>query len=197
MLLERVRERGLGLADLSRALKKNDAYMHQFIWRGSPEWLGEADRAIVCRMIDIPEAVLRPPMVDPGLSMRGAPSSGPVESMDLRDVPVFREDAEISLASAQEWAHRLPGWGTGASIALWITSEHGRFSPGDLIYIHQRQPPRVGDHVVAFAERRIAAIGRIVNMDRSGQFMIQDQAERSMAIPDGATVYKVAAAIYA
>ncbi len=197
MLLERIRERGLTIADLSRALAKNDAYIHQFIWRGSPEWLGEADRAVVCRMLDIPDAVLKPPMAGPDRPNRGVLSSAPLGRSELRDVPLFREDDEINVASANEWIDRLPGWGAGAAIALWITSERGRFSPGDLIYIHQRQPPRVGDYVVAVLERRVIMIGKLVSVNQHGQWVIQDEAHQTASIPMGMTTCKVVAAFYA
>jgi hypothetical protein len=197
MVLERIRERGLTIADLSRALAKNDAYIHQFIWRGSPNWLGESDRAIVCRMLDIPDAVLKPPMAEPGRPNRGVLSSASLGRAELRDVPLFREDDEINAASANEWADRLPGWGAGVAIALWITSERGRFSPGDLIYIHQRQPPRVGDYVVAVSERRVIVIGRLVSVDQRGQRVIQGEACQNTSIPTGVTTYKVVAAFYA
>lgn len=75
MLFERIRDRGLTIADLSRALQRNEAYMHQFIWRGTPKWLREADRAVVCQMLDIPESLLRPSIPDVGPPLASPPAN--------------------------------------------------------------------------------------------------------------------------
>lgn len=52
------------LAEWSRAMGRNDAYLHQFITRGTPRKLGENDRAVLAALINVPEDNLRAP--DPG-----------------------------------------------------------------------------------------------------------------------------------
>ncbi len=198
MVLERIRERGFTIADLSRALNKNDAYMHQYIWRGSPEWLREVDRAIVCRMLEIPEDQLRPPMPDlPPVPVRRASFPVPATvDTPARDVPLFREDDDIVLGATGDRTYRIPGLVPGPVFAIWIASEHGRFGPGDVIHLHQRQPPRIGDHVIAIANRRIIAIGRLVGVAEDGTRRIQGASGQNTSAPIGATTYKVVAAIY-
>lgn len=197
MVLERIRERGLTVTHVSRALNKNEAYMHQFIWRGSPEWLGEADRAVVCRLLEIPEAVLKPPMPGTVSSSRGLLSPSVADGAGQRDVPLFREDDEINFGSTREWAFRLPGLVPGPVFAIWIAMEHDRFGPGDLIYVHLRQPPRVGDHVVAIDHQRVTAVGKLVGVGSDARGHIQGAGGQKTSTPAGASTYKVAAAIYA
>ncbi len=197
-VLERIRERGLTIADVSRALRKNDAYMHQFIWRGSPEWLGEVDRAVVCRLLELPEAVLKPPMPDsipliPGL----LPSPSVASGAGQRDIPLFREDDEINFSATHEWVFRLPGLVPGPVFAIWIAMEHDRFGPGDLVYAHQRQPPRVGDHVVAITDDRVTVFGRLIGVGSDGTRHIQSAAGQRPMAPTGGSTFKIVAAIFA
>ncbi len=74
--LERlIAERGENYADLSRLLGRNPAYIQQFIKRGTPRKLDEADRRILARYFGVEEAVLGAP--SPSLASprhaRGAP----------------------------------------------------------------------------------------------------------------------------
>ncbi|MFM7028350.1 MAG: helix-turn-helix transcriptional regulator [Chakrabartia sp.] len=56
-----IRERGEDYAALSRLLGRNPAYVQQFIHRGSPRRLAEADRQILARYLGVSEAVLGGP----------------------------------------------------------------------------------------------------------------------------------------
>jgi len=59
VVLDRLaRERGDDYASLSRLLRRNPAYVQQFIKRGSPRKLDEADRATLARYFGVAEAVL-------------------------------------------------------------------------------------------------------------------------------------------
>ena len=46
---------------ISRALRRNPAYIQQYIRRGKPKWLSEDDRRILVRMYDLDPTKLRPP----------------------------------------------------------------------------------------------------------------------------------------
>ena len=197
MVLERITERGLTIADISRALNKNEAYLHQFIWRRSPKWLREADRAVVCRLLEIPEAVLMPPMPDTVPSSRGLLLSPSIANVSgQRDIPLFREDDEINAAAPSDWVYRLPGLVAGALYALWITAEHGRFSPGDTIYVHQRQPPRVGDHVVVTVDQHIVGIGKLVGWEADGTPAVEGLAKRRLPVSMAGNCQRIVAALY-
>ena len=56
-----VRERGEDYAALSRLIGRNAAYIQQFIKRGSPRRLAEADRAVLARYFGVSERLLGAP----------------------------------------------------------------------------------------------------------------------------------------
>ncbi|EQB15512.1 peptidase S24 [Sphingobium quisquiliarum P25] len=59
IILERlIAERGENYADLSRLLKRNPAYIQQFIKRGSPRKLDEEDRRVLARYFGVAEQLL-------------------------------------------------------------------------------------------------------------------------------------------
>ncbi|MBZ9648538.1 peptidase S24 [Sphingobium sp. 3R8] len=51
-------DRGVTYADLSRLIGRNPAYIQQFIKRGTPRKLDEADRHVLARYFGVPEQVL-------------------------------------------------------------------------------------------------------------------------------------------
>lgn len=78
VVLERlIAERGENYADLSRLLKRNPAYIQQFIKRGTPRKLDEEDRRVLARYFGVAEEMLGGP------SPTGAP---PVKSRILPTV---------------------------------------------------------------------------------------------------------------
>lgn len=62
-----VEAQGISLATLSRALGRNPAYLQQFMKRGSPRLLAEADRARIARFFGVPETRLGGPADASGL----------------------------------------------------------------------------------------------------------------------------------
>ena len=53
-----IAERGENYADLSRLIGRNAAYIQQFIKRGTPRKLDEADRRVLARYFGVPETML-------------------------------------------------------------------------------------------------------------------------------------------
>lgn len=51
-------ERGVSLAELSRMIRRNEAYLQQFIRRGTPARLAEDDRLMLARYFRIDERLL-------------------------------------------------------------------------------------------------------------------------------------------
>ncbi len=73
-------ERGVSLAELSRVLGRNPAYMQQFIERGSPRRLAERDRATLARYLGVAEPLLGGPPEHPLIAIPridAAASAGP------------------------------------------------------------------------------------------------------------------------
>ncbi len=65
VVLERLcTERGEDFAGLSRMLGRNPAYIQQFVRRGVPKRLGEAERRKLARYFSIPESLLGGPADD-------------------------------------------------------------------------------------------------------------------------------------
>ena len=65
--LERlIGERGEDYAGLSRLIGRNAAYVQQYIKRGIPKRLAEADRRLLARYFEVPEERLGGPAPDPG-----------------------------------------------------------------------------------------------------------------------------------
>ena len=66
--LERLcNERGESLAGLSRLLGRNDAYIQQYLRKGTPRRLPERDRRTLARYFVIPDSMLGGPAGDPEL----------------------------------------------------------------------------------------------------------------------------------
>lgn len=72
-----VGERGESLAALSRLIRRNDAYLQQFVKRGTPRLLAERDRKLLAAYLGLDEAALGGP---------AAPLSAPVIGVRLLDV---------------------------------------------------------------------------------------------------------------
>lgn len=60
-LEELIRARREDCAGLSRMIGRNPAYIQQYVKRGSPKRLAEADRALLARYFGVPESVLGGP----------------------------------------------------------------------------------------------------------------------------------------
>lgn len=57
-ILDRIAEMDDDLANISRAVGKNHAYLHQFIWKGSPRVLPEDTRGALARKLKLSESEL-------------------------------------------------------------------------------------------------------------------------------------------
>lgn len=59
LILDRLDELGLDMAEVSRAIGRNPAYIQQFLKRGVPAELRERDRAALAELLKVPEDALR------------------------------------------------------------------------------------------------------------------------------------------
>lgn len=79
-------ERGASLAALSRLIGRNAAYLQQFVQRGSPRRLAEADRRLIAAYLGVDEALLggadRPPPLVRVPRIDAAASAGPGALVD-------------------------------------------------------------------------------------------------------------------
>jgi phage repressor protein C with HTH and peptisase S24 domain len=120
-VLERlIRERGEDCASLSRLIGRNDSYVQQFIRRGSPRRLAEADRATLARYFGIPETWL-------GAAERVAPAAVALLTVPVLDTaasagPGAVGEDRLSAAGfgfSEEWLRRLrPGRSGAAGLSM-------------------------------------------------------------------------------
>jgi phage repressor protein C with HTH and peptisase S24 domain len=102
-----IRERREDYASLSRMIGRNPAYIQQFIKRGTPKRLDEADRAKLARYFGVPEELLGGRHDDrrsqlkkvPRLAVQASAGPGAVEPRELRsDAMGFSEHMLRDLA---------------------------------------------------------------------------------------------------
>ena len=133
-----IRERGEDYLGLSRLLGRNAAYVQQYIKRGTPRRLAEADRRLLARYFGVDEAVLGGPAGsggdEPGLvsvpRLDVGASAGP-GSLDAEERRLGR------IAFDRQWLRRL---GVGDRDALSVIRVEGdsmspTLSDGDEILV--------------------------------------------------------------
>lgn len=159
---------GESLSSLSRLLGRNEAYLQQFVKRGSPRRLAETDRALLARYFGVDEAVLGGPggaapparVAVPRLDARAAAGPGalndgerPVDAIDfpprlLRSLGVR---GAASLIEAQ-----------GESMAPGIAD-------GDLLLVDE-------------GDRRVTARGGVFVLRVDGATLVKRAARRGGAL---------------
>jgi hypothetical protein len=177
------------LADASRHLGRNEPYLHQFLFRGSPKRLAEEIRGPLASLLGVPEGSLRsgplPPTPHPDIRLG-------LVAMPTQDIPVFTENDVIEPALATEWMGRPPLLGaTGPLFALWISAPHGqRLRPGNLAISRMNQPARPGELVVVLSGKRVIAVGELIDAT-AGAITVADGAERVRVTEPGCRVLKI------
>lgn len=189
MILERAAEVRLSLADLSRKLGKNDAYLQQFIWRGSPRKLPDTARNSLAAALQVPASLLTD-----GASLTGvlpAPSFRRVIGDD--EMPVFTEGGIFDPDQASHWTTKPLAIPLGLGcFAVWVRRDNGRVKPGDLLFACQNQPPRHDDVAVLVKDKAIIAVGNIDSLENDS--VVVAGTHHAM---DGVSAYKVAAVKFA
>lgn len=87
LVLDLLEAHGDTLAEVSRAIGKNHAYLHQFIYRGTPHKLPEEVRAALAARWNVPEARFRP-----GIEGLSTKDFAPDKTKPAKDRP---EETEI------------------------------------------------------------------------------------------------------
>lgn len=123
------RERGVGYAALSRLIGRNAAYIQQFIKRGSPKKLEEADRRILASFFGVAESLIGGPPNGHSISKRlsSAETSG-----GLIAVPRLDIGASAGPGAYHDGENALPPIGFEEKWLRQIASG----KPGDLSLIH-------------------------------------------------------------
>lgn len=192
LLLERARARHVTLAEISRAAGKNDAYVHQFVHKGSPRRLPEGVRRIAATMLGIPEDALRgddDAAPQATLTAAAAPAAPAAAHEPRQDVAVYAEGGMLEPSQAVQFVARVAGM--PASWALWVSTPSGRLRPGDLVHVHPTQPPRIGDAVVVVDDGRIAGAGDLVHLGADDFVVTHNGGEQRSYRRESARAYRV------
>ena len=164
LIQDRVQEVGLNLAALSRAVGKNTAYVHQFIYNGTPRRLDGDTRKTLASLLELDEDLLREPMPGyPGNAPRPAqPAASPDQPKTHTDrVPVFLEGQAFGAKPARHDTP-MPAFSNGLpDFAIWIETPWGQLNSGDLAFVKDGHPTRPGDKVVVVANERVRCIGEV------------------------------------
>lgn len=155
-IVDRAAEKKTTLAELSKAIGKNHAYMQQFVKRGIPRELPERVRRALAEQLEIPEGDLRAETDEPS-SVRRVALPAPARGSMQNDVPVKGNAAGGSGADFYmngetiDYVRRPPGVARQAGIfALYVvgTSMYPKYEDGNLIYASSSRSPSIGDFVV-------------------------------------------------
>jgi len=153
-------EAGRNLAELSKAVGKNHAYLQQFLHRGSPRKLPEDVRRALAEVLGIPEAalrsdgqsapadVIRKPKITPGADLVGD-----------RDFPIYGAAAGgaaghliIDFNPIQHVRRPAILEGVRNAYGIRVDGESmvPAFRPGDIALIHPHLLPETDTDVVLF-----------------------------------------------
>ncbi len=119
--------RGESLASLSRLIGRNEAYLQQWMTRGTPRVLAEADRAVLARYLGVKEVVLGAPS---GAS--DAPERVRVPRLDVAAAagPGAINDAEVTVGELAFPPRLLRALGVGEGPLALIRAQGWSMEPG-------------------------------------------------------------------
>jgi SOS-response transcriptional repressor LexA len=184
IVLERlIAERGENYADLSRLLKRNPAYVQQFIKRGTPRKLDEEDRRILARYFGVAEEMLggKARHTDSGgpTRMRATPAVVPVPRLSLgasAGPGSLDEDERTTgvMAFDANWLRHLGVQPQKVSI-IRVDGESMAPTLGDgdeIMVDHEDTAPRLRDGVYVLRLDGVLMVKRIALGPRRGIFSV-------------------------
>lgn len=165
LIKQRLDEMELDMADVSKRIKRNHAYLQQFLKRGVPRTLPEAQRGLLAPILGVREDELRTPTTSngeaPPSTVRPGPTTPrlPPRNQDNKDVPVWGTAEGGPNGSFEvyyggnpvDWVRRLAGIENARDVyALYVVglSMAPAYRPGDLIYVNPSKPPAIGSDVI-------------------------------------------------
>lgn len=166
LILDRVIDLDTNLAELSRRIGKNHAYLQQFIKRGVPTRLPEDVRGRLATELKVPESDLKlhnsvtieAKSTPPKRAANGKSNSPKFETLPgntltgERDLPVFgsaQGGSGVLVVSSDpvEWVSRpepLSKVRDGYGVIILEDSMSPEFEPGDIALVHPHLPPTAG-----------------------------------------------------
>jgi len=149
-------QRGLNMSQVSKALGRNHAYLHQFLDRGIPAQLPEAVREQLAGILQVPEAQLKGGGSSRSLSKVARVGRGPVLAVGDK-IPVMgfgKQDAGGLFGWSGEivdYIFRSPQLvGATQAYAVYVEGSgmEPRYYAGEVIYVHPGKPVTPGAFVL-------------------------------------------------
>jgi hypothetical protein len=194
-----IAERREDLAPLSRLIGRNDAYLHQYVNRGSPKRLAEKDRKILADYFRVPEALLGGP-AEPAAQVMAVDAAGARRDADLVLVPMLSvgasagpgslpddERARARMAFPGAWLRELAGGSFGglSMIVVQGDSMEPTLADGDQILVDRGDAgERLRDGVYVLRVEEALIVKRLAVNLPGGRTAILSDNERSPAWPD-------------
>lgn len=159
---DRLKERGLDMANVSLQLGKNRTYIQQYITKGSPVWLPEDVRPALARMLGVPETDLRRSQTgqsdfNQSLKKNGTFPDRPSQT-DTNNLIRVLGMAECGTDGWSLWngevvdhvprPANLAGAPNAYAVFVVGTSMEDRYHPGELAFIHPGKPVTPGSYVL-------------------------------------------------
>lgn len=169
-VLERlIRERGEDCASLSRLLGRNPAYVQQFIRRGTPRKLAEADRERLARYFGVPETWLGATVApDRGASGPAMLTVSVLDTAASAGPGAVGEDrlSAAGMGFSEEWLRRLrPGGGREGLSVIRVVGDSmvPTLADGDEILVDRRDAqPRLRDGIYVLRVEDALLVKRLV-----------------------------------
>jgi phage repressor protein C with HTH and peptisase S24 domain len=207
LILEKSQQPGASLAAWSKAIGRNPTYLQQFITKGSPQKLPEAERGKLAKLMDVPEALLRAsPGADDEASdhktvhatnarMGGAVALGATvpaygHAAGGRDGQFILNGNRIADIVAPPSIANVKG-----AFAVYVagSSMEPRYHAGEAVFVNPKLPVRPNDYVVAQIqgddeETPEAYVKRYVGRDSRSLKLYQFNPKKTLIFPIKAVV---------
>jgi hypothetical protein len=160
LVASRIQELGLDMANVSRELGRNHAYLFQFLTKGTPVELPEATRIALAAILRVDEARLRLAGAPSKTPARGGSVVRPIPKSELvgdRTLPLYAaamggEGFMIVTFDAIDYLKRpieLEGVRDGYGLLIYGGSMSPAFREGDMALVHPHLAPH-GDREFVF-----------------------------------------------
>lgn len=206
-LLEAAQDGGKELKELSLAIGKNHAYIHQFIYKETPKRLHADDRAELSRILNIPETKLGAPpetapprlkLVAPNANITNQPISvGPHIPLYGTAVGGIYGQFELNGNRLDNVLAPMSLLGVKNAYAVRISGEsmEPRYFDGETVFVNPNRRPMKGDYVVAQIQMeeeglKLAYVKRFVRWNSERLVLSQHNPEEELEFEAG-TVFSV------
>lgn len=154
----RIEERGLNMADVSRRLGKNPTYIQQYVRKGSPRWLPEDVRPSLSEILDIPESQLKRAASVNQAERNKEPSGGHPAKVSADNLIKVLGMAECGPDGWSLWngdtvdyvarPSNLAGAKRAYAVYAQGTSMEPKYEAGEIVFIHPDKPVTPGCYVL-------------------------------------------------